>query len=60
MELTLWSKINWKRVWLAVLVGYVLLIIGSSLVFSYVAHTYPWLIDWQDNPPLVEVHTYDK
>lgn len=60
MELTSKYRINWKRVWLAVLVGYVILVIGSNLVFGYIAYSHPWLIDWQDNPPIVEVYTHGK
>ena len=51
--------INWKRVWLAVMVGYVLLIIASNLILGYIASYRPRLIDWQDNP-VIEVMRYDK
>lgn len=44
--------INWRRVWLTVLVGYVLLIIVSNLAGAYIASYQPWLIDWQDNPEI--------
>ena len=51
--------INWKRVWLAVMVGFVLLVIASNLILGYVAMSRPWLIDWQSNP-VTEVSAYDK
>jgi hypothetical protein len=50
MQLTLRERINWKRVWLAVLIGYVILVIGVTLAFSYVAQSRPSLINWQANP----------
>jgi len=51
------ALINWKRVWLAVLIGTILLIIGSNLILGYRAYSQPWLIDWQDNPTITEVTT---
>ena len=49
------ASINWKRVWLAVLVGYIILVLVSNLLLGYVARSQPWRIDWQDNPTITEV-----
>ena len=60
MWLTLRENVNWRRVWLAVLVGYILLVVASNLILGYVASYHPQLIDWQENPPISEVTLYGK
>jgi hypothetical protein len=50
------KTINWKRVWLAVMVSYVLLLVGGTLIGQHLAYqqqSVPW-----EYTPAIEVH-YD-
>lgn len=51
------ALINWQRVWLAVLVGYIILIIGSNLLFSYLAVTHPELVNWNADVSIAKAYT---
>jgi hypothetical protein len=51
------KTIRWRRVWLAIMVGYLVLLIGGTLIGQYLAYQQPKL-EWE-YMPYIEAH-YDK
>lgn len=46
------KAINWKRVWLAVMVGYVVLLVGGTLIGQHWAYQQTNPLPWEH----IEVH----